>query len=172
LTVSAWINWQGVAAGSPQATILSKGPVGSPTYSLSILADGRLQFSIFRNVHRNWFIYSDNINQPITIITDDKIYQNKWTHVTATLGSETMRIYIDGKQVIETKINKYGILSATTNNLIRFDDPLLIAVEKIDNPAWPFRGLMDDIQFYTRMLVPDEVEQVYNLGVCPPGSAE
>ena len=41
-----------------------------------------------------------------------------------------------------------------------------IGIEKAEAPAWFYRGLMDDIQFYTCALQAEEIAQVYRFGTC------
>jgi hypothetical protein len=99
LSVSAWVFWNGAAPDAPHATILSKGLPNSATYDLSILKDGKLRFSIFRNVHEKiWYCWfgttstcddnsakDDDYNQQASLTTTSTI-QERGTHVTPLSG--------------------------------------------------------------------------------------
>ena len=175
-TVAVWIDWQGVSAGADQATILSKGSGDTATYALSILADGKIKFNIYRSVfQKQWYCWfgkycddgssADNVYNEQVVLTTESSIPEGWTHVAATFGGETMRIYVNGQKIAESSTTstwKDGWYQKrkTTNFLLSNSNPLLIAID--DALEWPYRGLMDDIQFFIRML------QVYNLGVCKP----
>ena len=189
LTLSAWLNWNGNITETAPDTIISKGPAGSATYSLSILADGKLQFTIFRRVHeKKWqcsggscwdndAVKDDEYNQQELLTSDGPIPKGRWIHVAASFGAETMRIYIDGQKIAEKSTTRDWLSNnkwagrehrTTTTYLISNDDPLMIGLEKVDSPTSPYRGMLDDIQIFTRMLTPQQVTQLYNLGVCRP----
>ena len=102
--------------------------------------------------------------------------KNQWVHVTATFGGETMRLYLNGQKDTELYttytwhegwVDDFMYMTYT-NYLIPNNDPLLIGVEKADAPAWLFRGMLDDVQFYTRALQAEEIAQVYRFGTCKP----
>ena len=59
-TLSAWLSWNGNVTDTAPDAILWKGPGVAATYSLSIAPDGKLQFSIFRSVHKKgWWLGDD-----------------------------------------------------------------------------------------------------------------
>ena len=186
-TISTWLFWSGNVNETVPDTILTKGPADSATYSLSILADGKLQFTIFRNVHeKKWYCsFGSNslcddkaakdrdYDETVTLTTNNSIPIAQWINVTVSFGGEAMRIYVNGEEIAQKSTYKtwwsgWYKKRTTTNYLIANNDPLLIGVDKVNSPSSPYRGLMDDIQFFIRMLQPDEIYQLYNLGVCTP----
>ena len=200
-SLAAWVNWMGLdGTGASQATILAKGTVGvdnnpnsasddsTATYSLSILPDGKLKFTIHRSVHEKiyycWFgrpdacddnAYGDkDYNQVVVLTSKGAVTKGVWTQVAVTFGGEKMRVYLNGQMDNEVSTTRewwseWNVKNLTyTKSLISNPDPLLIGLDKLDTPKFPYRGTLDDIQFFIRMLQPDEVLQLYNLGVCAP----
>lgn len=81
-----------------------------------------------------------------------------WHHVTATAdrGNE-MRIYIDGVLINSTPEITVGNIDSTWN----------LSIGAMYNPpnVWhEFNGSLDDVRIYNRVLTPDEITGLYNLG--------
>jgi len=200
-TISAWLYWAGNVTDQVPDTIMMKTPLGSgtnilntlfsryPTYSLTILKEGTLQFSISRWVHEKikqcsggscWddnAVKDEDSFERNDLVTVNPIPKSRWIHVAASFGPEVMRIYIDGEKIVEKSTYAYWVNGSTwggrshertTSFLISNDAPLMIGLDKVVSPSGHYRGLMDDIQFFTRVLQPEEVRQLYNLGVCQP----
>ena len=184
-TLSAWLSWNGNVTDTAPDAILWKGPGPAATYALAIGPDGRLQFSIFRSVHKKGWYYwggetaddgavKDKDYAELNVLSGKTVLpKNQWVHVSATFGGEAMRLYLNGQKDAElsttyTWWDGWDKYRTTTNFLIPNDQPLLIGIEKAEAPAWFYRGLMDDIQFYTCALQAEEIAQVYRFGTCKP----
>ncbi len=186
-SVSGWAYWVGVAAGANEAVILSKGDPQTATYSLSVLPDGKIQFKIYRSVHeKRWYCWlgtdstcSDNsaadgdYNEQVVLTSTKSIPTNAWTHIMATFGGESMKIYANGAIIGEKSITRTwwsGLFKkrTTTTSLASNQNPLIIGIWASDKPHAPYRGTLDDIQIFTRMLQADEIDQLYHLGACKP----
>ncbi len=185
LTLSTWVYWYGPGSGAAQAALLTKGSSDKPNYALLIDNDGRLMFRLQRSVHEkcwfSWFGHWDDgscadenyLRTEDVATTAGAIETGKWVHVTVTFGGEIMRIYINGIKAAErstTSTWTSGLYKyqTTTSYLIRNNDPLLIGVDSGALPQRPYHGALDDTTIGMRMLQPDEVGQLYGLGICEP----
>jgi hypothetical protein len=74
----------------------------------------------------------------------------KWSHVAATFGQRTLRVYLDGRQIAETA-NLGATLTATAV-------PLRLGADSEGGSR--FVGLMDDVRIYRRALSPDEISKL------------
>nr|NQU92516.1 LamG domain-containing protein [Bacteroidota bacterium] len=95
------------------------------------------------------------------------LVENTWYHLVVSFGAEHMKFYIDGALVQDwPDLTGGGIinLSSTPVNLVfglemplsTYDPP----------PTWDgayFKGKMDDIRLYNRVLSDNEVSSIYNL---------
>ena len=79
----------------------------------------------------------------------------EWHHVTATYGSQTMRLYVDGK-LWATEYYAGGI---TTNN-----SPVTIGANL---PNLYYDGFIDDIRVYNHALSAADVEELASMGQAP-----
>jgi len=85
-----------------------------------------------------------------------------------------MRIYADGVKVAEYYLsNRWwsGLYryQNTTNYLIINNDPLRIGLDAAPASAqWPFRGMVDEVQVFGRMMTTNEVPLFNDIGVCAP----
>lgn len=187
LTVSAWIYWQGIGAGSDWATILTKGQTGAATFQLAISKTGDLRLALLRNVHEKCWYCSfgsgslcddracadSDYDQYIETQATGVIQPQGWVHVAASFGGETMRIYVDGVQVkatpvVDTWWGGWFRYQRTTNRLVTNDRPLRMGLDDSASPAAPYRGLIDDVQITLRSLTADQVLLAHRLGLCSP----
>lgn len=135
MTIEAWIN--------PTAL--------SPTWRAIILkeASPRLAYSL----------YTTDTSKPRGSIVFGTTYHNAtgttnvplntWTHMAATLGSGTLRIYVNGVQV--------GTKSVGSSSMSASTGPLRLG----GNAIWGefFQGRMDDVRIYNRALSSTEIQQ-------------
>ena len=89
----------------------------------------------------------------LEILTKEQLPKDGWVHLLVTYDGSSkgagVKVYVQGKsQSLEIKTDK---LSDT----IRNQAPLQIGKSFY---AFPFRGLIDDVRFYNRVLTPPEVE--------------
>ena len=106
------------------------------------LADGRVQF----NLVKRW------LDDSIRIETVDPLTAGQWHHITATYdGSRRtrgMKIYIDGRPA-EVRVNLDYI-----NQSFQVEAPFRIGGG--GGPRGAFRGTLDEVAIYTRVLRPSE----------------
>ena len=89
-----------------------------------------------------------------------------WTHLVVSWGAGHMKFYIDGVMEMDwTDVPDAGIVdisSESVNLVFGLEMPL----STYDNPTWDgcyFKGKMDDIRLYNRVLSDTEVTAIYNL---------
>ncbi len=187
-TIAARINWEGLASGASYATLLSKGPSDTATYALYVTADGKIRYTVYRTYyetcslcigstcHDNLCKDAGYLKQMEECVTTEKIATGEWVHVAATFGGDMMRVYVDGEMACEKRTyyewKEEDILKAAeTTKVVDNGDVLRIgACWKPAEPwtKWPFRGMMDDIQFFKTALNDDQIRQLIDLGICAP----
>lgn len=181
---AAWVHWVGTATGENWSVILSNGPMDGPNFALGVDTQGRLRHTLHRRVHRkcwfNWFGQWDDGS-----CADSGYYQverldtavgvlpaGAWAHVVATLGGDTMRLYVDGAEVAQFSLVEEwrdGLYKYRdyTEHLVTSSLPLRLGGDPDPAPTQgPFRGFLDEIQYFDRALNADEVRQLYLLGTC------
>jgi hypothetical protein len=187
-TLSAWVYWNGPATGAPWATVMSKGGPATATYGLFIKDNGAIALSLYRNHHEKcwycWFGTNWSCDDPACADENHvaqewietptyRLPQQTWVHLTGTFGEERMRIYADGVKVADAALNGMwwsGLFryQNTTNYLVINNDPLRIGLDAASPSAlWPFRGIMDEVQVFGRMMTTSEVPLFNEIGVCP-----
>ena len=181
-TLSAWVYWNGPMTGAPWGTIVTKGVPGTETYGLYVKANGALGFGLYRYTHeKSWWVSDTDCadaDYPLREFLETPTYRlplQTWVHLTATFGNETMRIFANGSKVAEYVVNPTydcaGLCSCRndTTYLMTNSDPLRIGLEQApESSAWPFRGMMDEVQVFGRQMTPTEVDLVHQIGVCAP----
>jgi len=188
-TLSAWVYWNGTATGAPWATVLSKGAPAAATYGLFVKDNGAVALSLYRSYHEKcWYCWfgtnstcddgscadDTHTDRPWMETPTYRLPQQTWVHLTGTFGEEYMRIYADGVKVAEYYLsNRWwsGLYryQNTTNYLIINNDPLRIGLDAAPASAqWPFRGMVDEVQVFGRMMTTNEVPLFNDIGVCAP----
>lgn len=110
--------------------------------------------------------------------------ESQFVKVTATFSGETMSLYVDeklaGSRNTESSTwtsGDYRYQDTITNYLVDNNEPLRIGGEfrGVDEstgnpllPQWPFRGMMDDVQVFSKGLNAGEAGQLSDIGVCVP----
>lgn len=78
---------------------------------------------------------------------------NKWAHYAYTIGNGEAKFYKDGELIYTEYID--------TSSVLLGED---VAFGRMNHPAWDaFRGKLDDIVIYSRVLDNDEIKYFYNL---------
>ena len=102
---------------------------------------------------------SEDVNRPTSYFNDGN-YQgvadlnplplNQWTHLVTTYDGRYQRLFLNGKEVANSKQN--GLIQQSTN-VLRIGG----------NSLWPeyFKGYIDEVRIYNRALTPAEVN--YNM---------
>ncbi len=105
--------------------------------------------------------------------SDNSTPPDNWYHFVATQGDGTARLYINGEEVNESPVNHDGPgpVSIPYNCLTSGECYLQSRIGKdyvteANNPAnWSrlwFKGLMDEIQVYSKVLSEEEITDLYN----------
>jgi hypothetical protein len=179
-TVALWMMWEQNDPLEEWGTVLTKGPRHRATYALSVSETGGIRASVYRRVWDNCWLGSwdggcadSRYNERTELTTDEVVPFDQWTHVALTFGPGWMAIYIDGERVARKDVDYWneGFYDHhyRTEYLHTNDDPLRIGLDQSDGSYVPdgrFRGFLDDIQYFHRELSADEIQQLYQLGVC------
>jgi hypothetical protein len=104
-----------------------------------------------------WFSYSNGNNSGYNYLgNSDKIKINETYNFTGSYANKHLILYLDGKQ----------IFSDTNVNLPLRDDGFFLFGESRSGSTQYFDGKLDDIAIWNRVLSPQEIQQVYNQGIC------
>ena len=131
LTIAGWVRGDAWGSGSNVRVILRKGAANSTNYQLAIAA-GRVA------------LYLDERNNRGTR-SNAVLSTNRWYHVAATWDGSTIKIYIDGQ--LDKSVARAGTIGTDTS-------PLYIGGRPGANQ---FNGMMYDVRFYNRALLPTEI---------------
>ena len=136
MTLEAWVYPQ-LLINSGKAVIL-KETSGGEVYSLYASEDENKPTSFFSNGG-----YHDTVGiNPLPL--------NQWTHLVSTYDGQFQRLYVNGKEVDNSKQN--GLIQQSTG-VLRIGG----------NSLWGeyFKGYIDEVRIYSRALTPAEIK--YNL---------
>lgn len=148
LTISVWIKYTG---GPSYKNIFSRWDVfdgvDERTYVLNIDANNRLGFWISPDgTHWNSSVALDPGVLPVT---------GDWIHIAATWDGMTMRLFKNGSQVATAIVNTIARSPLTRTGVGA-------ALGRIEDPAiGSFTGVLDDLRFYNRGLIQEEVRTLY-----------
>lgn len=149
-TISGWFKTDPSAFADPnkfETSIFNYGALENlQRLSLSIYSKGYLNITTGPNFSSNDF-YLNNFNYADGI----------WYFFTLTYDGDTISIYINS-QLIDKKAVK---LNTTTNNFFRIGQRLP------DNKNEAFKGKIDDIGIWNRVLTPQEIAALYTPGEQP-----
>lgn len=143
-TLAAWV----YADSTPDGSVVTRmvdNPKGKG-YGLH-LDQGKVQV----NLTSNW------VNDAIRLETDDALTARRWNHIVVTYSgsrmAEGVRVYINGQPA---KVSvQLDTLYRPFRNDGPFKDPLRIGSGW--GPERRFRGLIDDVRVYARILNPEEL---------------
>jgi len=158
-TLSVWIktSFPGVhltpTDTNTYALIISKFLDSSPHTGYGIwMQNGTMRIQI-NNISNNPGI-SYNYNKFTNIYIND----SKW-HFLAMVSNGTELVpYIDGAEVISTRVNNTAYSSITN---ISNSAPFCIG-QRCSSRKYYFNGSIDDISLFSRALTPQEIQQLYN----------
>jgi hypothetical protein len=140
VTVELWANPS--APGESDQWMLNTVGGADTGYRLG-MGDGKVTWQIPREA------WSHSITAPTALPV------GKWSHVVATYDNQTMRLYIDGKEVASGE--RGGPIRPSGGNLC-------IGNYGTGNARAFFAGMLDELKLYDRALTPDEVRQHYEEG--------
>lgn len=137
-TISAWIKRD--AADTGTKSIVSKRDTGfTQGYDFRILNDNRIEI-----------FWKNGSNQTLTSVT--AIPDAEWHHVAVTYNGTTARLYIDG--IEDNSDGKSAPVNTT--------DSFYIAAAGKGTPVQHFRGNIDEVRVWDRMLTPSQLRFIMN----------
>ena len=145
ITMSAWFKTD---YAKPFANIICKAEMTEPRhgYFMDINEYSKARADIWYNHQKDQGGY---------VVSIDKVVDNKWHFMVATYDGQIFKLYVDGK--FNAELNY-------TDGMRINSDPLLIGW---DQSQWLsdrfFRGKIDEVMIYNRILSPDEVEDMYDI---------
>ena len=144
LTVSAWANYAGIAAGWLNNVIISQDDGVTRTFQLASV-----------NRHLTYLVAG---KQELYITSHVRANPHAWYHIATTFDGKQHKLYVDGAQVAAIA----GDLPAS--NTQRF----VIGSRDTDERWSYFNGALDDIRIYNRALTQPEAKALYHEGGFEP----
>lgn len=97
--------------------------------------------------------YGDGGNASGTIDTTQYVKNGQWYSMVYTFDGVYSKLYING--VLVSKVNRYTTFTPNTNSLF---------IGKNEDPQYPyfFKGIIDEVRIYKRVLNQSEVTALYN----------
>lgn len=148
-TISGWFKTDDVFSDPKKfdACVFNYGALENlQRLSLSMYSKGYLNIITGPDSFSNNNFYADNLNYA----------DNQWYFFTLTYDGNNVSIYVNGQFV-----NKQGIKLNTTNNIFRIGQRLP------DNKNEAFKGKIDDIGIWDRILTSEEILAMYTPGEQP-----
>ena len=143
MTISAWVNPSALSAWRP---VVAKERSTIPTYGLYASASGGSSRPTARV-----FTTSD-----LTTNTSNAFGLNTWTHEAMTWNGTTLRLFVNGVQVVSRTVS--GSLAVSTGALRLGGDSL--------RSEW-FAGRIDEVRIYGRPLTAAEITADMNAAIGP-----
>jgi hypothetical protein len=135
-TLSAWVKFPTLKAGSNQIVGWGNFVTGGDQCSYMQMYQSRFRFVFFDNY----------IAGPANVVV------NTWYHVVGTYDGSVARLYVNGAEVANSTIN----LKTTATDIF-------IGSDYTNNPANALQGVIDDVRIYNRTLSVDEIQLLYKL---------
>jgi len=175
VTMEAWVNPSQMPTAQGYG-LISKGSYdGTPYYA----ADYELNLSGSYGLYPNALVvtfqmvnhnFKNATGGTSTAIAGGNVPLNQWSHVVGTYdaASSTVNIYLNGVKVASQVMALGGDITASAK-------PLMVGVRHVHlgtNYKSPneshFRGRLDDVAVYNRVLSPDEIQSHYLRGALQP----
>jgi hypothetical protein len=158
IALIAWVNTPVSAEHSVMERWLYGSGVNERAFEFDINDDGSIDFGLSAD---------GTSTNSVWLTSNNTINANTWTHLAATSDGTTMKIYINGKQDLNTAVPPAGIHPSTTD--------LHIGKWEYNTGIWakPFNGTTDEVRIYNRALSAEEIKADYEAGLedtTPPAS--
>ncbi len=137
LSIAAWVKWNG---GSAWQRIFDFGN-----------GEGQYLFLTPSNGSQMRLVQKDGGDEQI--IETDKLPEGEWTHIAATLGSDAVRLYINGTVVADVPASQVNLRPSDYKPVLNY----IGRSQYIADPL--FDGLIDDLRIYNYAISADEVAQ-------------
>ena len=91
------------------------------------------------------------------------ITANTWHHISYTVSSNTIILYINGIAVASrADLPNNGLLTSFNNNSPNYGQTSILRLgNQLGNGSYAFKGYLDDIRIYNRVLTPSQINQLY-----------
>ncbi len=143
ISISAWVNPEEIQTSGNRLIVGKSNYLNATNYIFRVTPNGFIQWEYFTSLFTN--------NNQLTI--------NNWYHIVLTADSTTgiKQIYVNGDLILSQVVTGSGPFGIVTN-------PLTIGAAKHYGTTWAefFKGSIDDIRIYNRIIDSSEVSLLYN----------
>ncbi|MCP4441176.1 MAG: T9SS type A sorting domain-containing protein [Aureispira sp.] len=146
ITLEAWIYPTAFKSNVWEGNIINKNGGGDNGYMLRVGNGGQVNF----NIGTGWW---NEINSPVGAVS-----LNTWHHVAGTYDGTTMRLYVDGVEVVN---------GAETQNIGSASNSLYLG----EDPQWTgryFPGRIEEVRIWNTARTAAEVLEDMNTRTCAP----
>jgi len=144
MSIAAWVSFDSLSGNVPIVSYSGAGQTRPLGWSLAAV-DGQPRFSL-ATVARA-------ANPTTDLLAETKLEPQRWYHLVATYDGGTMRMYINGQQVAESKARTGDILYPN-------EAPYIVGGGPDDAPQQRMKGLLFELKLYARALKGDEIAAV------------
>lgn len=156
-TLSAWVYMPTKPASSGLYSIFGSGS--------STVANGLFIFGLFGNSASDTRLRVQTNQLVDTLMGSTNISAGAWHHVVATSDGKILKLYVDGVLqtiTVSTGSNTGKWLASSVNGSMRYS---IGNARRSSGDIGLFKGNIDDLRVYNRMLIPAEVTSLYNAGI-------
>jgi lysophospholipase L1-like esterase len=156
-SLSAWVNMTAKPAAAGLYSIFGSGS--------STVANGLFIFGLFGNSASDTRLRVQANQLVDTVMGNTNISAAAWHHVVATSDGAFLRLYVDGvlqTLTVSTGSNTGKWLASSVNGSMRYT---IGNARRSSGDIAFFKGNIDDLRVYNRMLIPAEVTSLYNAGL-------
>lgn len=138
-TIEAWVNVSDLA---PTQIILGRGNSTPPAINFAIgLVGGRPSFG-----------FTDESLAGVSVASPEPLIQDQWFHIAGAYDGAKLRIYVNG--MLKNEV-------AYTGRIVTDNTSLFIGGDVPSNRYF-FKGLIDEVQMYNRVLAHDQITGHFN----------
>lgn len=149
-TISAWIYKEDVRPSSEQPIVRKTGNILEETWSSYEFADR--DFELCEAVYTEYENYD-------SFYSKARVDFHKWTLVSVSYDKSSVRFYINGALTASEQVK---------GTIPESEGKLQIGFSEYDGSSF-FKGVMDDLRIYDRVLTPTEVKALYSAGTTGSG---
>lgn len=153
-TLEAWIQPSSISANSEDyRSVLGAlgngvgGPIGWHIYQIpgsSETPNGQFLIAAWADNWANTWLYSG-----------ENVIANKWYHMVVSQDDSHFQMYLNGVLRVDESYDRF----------VQNDDGAMVFGWRTDKDWKPFRGVIDDVAFYNKVLTPSQVEAHYAASV-------